>query len=251
MQITTKLTISMITGAVLEHEWYEYDGPVELACGASSGQKAVAQSQTNLMNTLSSQAKSEFGDASSVFSDLTNTFAPIVAAGPDQQGFSAPELSALKSDAITNTGQAYRNASQAVKENNAAVGGGNMALPGGAEIGSETAVANQGAEQTASALNKIDVANYDTGRSNYFAAASGLAGAPGVFGTANSAGGVATNAGEAAANTENQIAQENNSWVSAVTGLAGGIAGSVVTGGMKNLGEGAGFFGQNAPPPGS
>lgn len=204
-------------------------------CGSTSGQRSVAQGQTNLFNTLTNQAKTEFGDSSAVFQDLNNTFAPIVAAGPNQQGFSAVEDAALKSAAITSTGEAYRHAAQAVKENNAAIGGGNAVLPGGSEINAETAVANQGAEKTAEALNKIDVANYETGRQNYFAAASGLAGAPGVFGTSNSAGGVATGAGEAAAQTENQIAQENNSWVNAVTGALGGIAGSAVTGELNLL----------------
>jgi len=251
MKITTRITISMLTGEVLEHEWHEYAGPVALACGATSGQKSIAQGQTNLFNTLAGQAKTEFGDASSVFGDLMDTFSPLVSAGVNQQGFSATEDAALKSDAITNTGQAYRNASQAVRENEASIGGGNMALPGGAEVGAETAVANEGAAKTASALNKIDVANYETGRQNYFQAAAGLESAPSVFGTANSAGNVATGSGEAVANTENQIAQENNSWVSAVTGALGGIAGGVVTGGMTNLGKGVGFLGQNAPPPGS
>lgn len=251
MKITIKKVISMLTGEVLEHEFFEYEGPVELACGATSQQRQVEGQQQTLMSQMQNQAKDIFGDSSQVFQDLNSTFAPIVAAGPNQEGFSAPEKSALDSAAITNTGQAYRNASQAVKEGDAAIGGGNTALPGGAEIGAETAVANQGAQQTASALNQIEQADYATGRQNYFEAASGLAGAPNVFSPATSAGSAAVNSGEAAANTANQIAQENNSWLSAVTGALGGIAGDVVTGGMTNLGKGNGFFGQNAPAPGS
>lgn len=250
MRVFTRITFDMLTGAVLESDSYEYDGPLELACGATGQQKQIAGQQQQLLGQLTNQSKDIFGDSSQVFQDLTNTFAPIVAAGPNQQGFSAPELSALNSAAITNTGQAYRNASQAIKENEASIGGGNMALPGGAEIGAETQVANQGAAQTASALNQITQSNYETGRENYFKAAAGLESAPEVFNPATSAGSAATNSGTAAANTANQIAQENNSWVSAVTGALGGIAGSVATGGMSNLGEGVGFFGQNAPAPG-
>lgn len=37
MKITTRLTLDMATGQVLEHEFYEYDGPVAL-CGGSSHQ---------------------------------------------------------------------------------------------------------------------------------------------------------------------------------------------------------------------
>ena len=250
MRITLRKTISMLTGEVLEDIGYDYNGSIELACGASKEQKDIEQKQAGLMDQLTQQSQQIFGGSSQVFKDLTDSFAPIVAAGPNQRGFSLPEESALKSGAITNTGQAYRNASQAVREANAAVGGGNEYLPGGAEIGRNIAVANKSAAETADALNKIDLANYDTGRQNYFQAAKGLAGAPEVFNPATTAGNAATNSGEAAANTANQIAQENNSWVSAVVGGLGGIAGSVATGGMKNLGEGRGFFGQNAPAPG-
>ena len=62
-----------------------------------------------------------------------------------------------------------------------------------------------------------------------------------------SAGGAAVTAGNAASNTANEIAAANNSWVQAVTGAAGGIAGDVVTGGMKNIGAGRGFFGGQKP----
>jgi hypothetical protein len=215
-------------------------------CGASSQQKQIEQGQQTLFNTASQQAKDVFGDSSTTFNDLMDTFAPTVAAGPNQAGFSATEDAALKSGAITNTGQAYRNASTAVKEANAAVGGGNEYLPGGAEIGKNIEVANEGAARTASALNQIDEANYATGRQNYDTAVAGMEQAPSVFNTASTSTNAATGSGEAAANTANQIAQQNNSWVSAVTGAVGGLAGDVVTGGMSNLGKGAGFFGQSA-----
>jgi hypothetical protein len=250
MRITTKLTISMVTGVVLECEAYEYEGPVELACGATASQVADEKAQQSLMTQLTQQSQEEFGSASSVFKDLNDTFAPIVAAGPNQQGFSAPEKAVLDSSAIANTGQAYRNASTAVKESNAAVGGGNIALPSGAEIGRNIEVANAGAAHTSDALNKIDQANYETGRDNYFRAAAGLEQAPSVLSTSNQAGGVAVDSGKAASDTANQIAQADNSWESAVIGGLSGIAGSVATGGMSNLAKGVGFFAQNAPRPG-
>jgi len=190
-----------------------------------------------------------FGNSSQVFNDLVNAFSPVVAAGPNQEGFSAGEKSNLTSSAITNTGQAYKNASQAVKENEAAVGGGNTALPSGSQIGTDLSVAEGAAQQTAGEENQINEADYQTGRQNFFQAASDLAEAPNVFNPATSSESAAVNSGVAASNTQNQIAQENNSWVQSVTGALGGVAGKVVTGGMSNLGEGEGFFGQNAPAP--
>ena len=157
-------------------------------CGASQEQKDIGQQQTAFMQQMMGQAQEIFGNSSSVFKDLVNTYAPTVAAGPNQKGFSLPEEAALKSQAITQTGEAYKHASQAVKQANAAVGGGNDALPGGADIGRNIDVANAGAAQTSSELNQIDQANYATGRQNYDFATTGLANAPNVFGVANKPG---------------------------------------------------------------
>jgi hypothetical protein len=246
MIITTRKTISMATGETWEHIYYEYDGPIEKTCGATPQQKEIADSQQSLMQQMTDQAKQIFGGSSSVFGDLLNTFAPTVAAGPNQRGFSAPEKSALDSSAITNTGEAYTHASRAAREAEAAVGGGNTYLPGGADIGINTSIANEGAKQTASALNQIDQADFATGRQNYENATKGLESATGVFNPATEGGSAATNSGEAAAKTANDIATQDNSWVTAVTGALGGIVGDVATGGMKNLAQGVGFFGQNA-----
>src|SRR5262249_43301641 len=172
MQIYTKVSLSW-NGAqyvVTESEGYEYDGPVSLCCGATSEQKSIQQQQSDLFSTLKQQSQLEFGNASKVFQDLYDTFSPIVAAGPNQQGFSAPEKAALQSSAITNTGVATRNALQAAKEASAAVGGGNMALPSGADIGRNLSVVNAGANETAKELSDINEKNYEVGRENYLKA---------------------------------------------------------------------------------
>lgn len=220
-------------------------------CGANKKQQAIGQSQTDLFKTMAAQGQQVFGNSSTVFNDLLNSYAPIVAAGPNQEGFSAPEKAALDSQAITNTGNDYRNASTAVKESESAVGGGNVALPGGARIGTDLSIADSAAAQTSGELNEINQADYATGRQNFFTAASGLAGSTNVFNPATSLEGATVNAGSAAANTENEIASQDNSWMSAVAGGLGKIAGSAVTGGFDNLGNGVGFFGQNAPAPGT
>lgn len=244
MKITTKLTIDITTGEVLEHEFYEYSGPVTKLCGAGSGLTNVANQQSSAYNSMLNQAQTVFGNSSTVFNDLVNTFTPTVAAGPDQPGFSAAEVSALKSQAITQTGNSYNNAKYAVGEAQAANGGGNVAdVNGGSKTATDLSVANGAAATTANEENTIDLNNYATGRQNYDTAVSGLANAPNVFGAATSAENAATGSGSSAASTENQVAQQNNSWVQSVTGALGGIAGDVVTGGMSNLGKGVSFFG--------
>lgn len=209
-----------------ESIWYDYTGPVDLCCGAPQGEKDLANQQSAFFNTLTQQAQSVFGNSSSVFRDLYSSFAPIVAAGPSQEGFSAPELSALQSQAITNTGQQYNNAKQAVGERIAAYGGGNIALPSGAAIGPQLSLAEAAANQTSSQLNNINIANWETGRQNWLNAASGLAGAPGVFNPASGYSGTAVSGGNAASNTWNNVAQSDNSWVNALIGAGAGIAGA-------------------------
>src|SRR5262249_29860416 len=146
---------------VTESEGYDYNGPVELCCGATSEQKSIQQQQSDLFSTLKQQSQLEFGNASKVFADLYDTFSPIVAAGPNQMGFSEPELANLNSSAITNTGIATRNALQAAKQASAAVGGGNLALPSGSDIGRNLSVVNAGANETAKELSDINQKNYE------------------------------------------------------------------------------------------
>lgn len=228
MRITTKISWNMISGVVYELETFEYSGPLDLACGASNEQTQIFKGQQSLMKQLVSQAQSIFGSVSGGFNDIMKAFSPILAAGPNQKGYSAPLEAALKSEAITDTGQAYKNAKEAVGENFAAQGGGNVALPGGTQAAEDANLAGQGAEQTASALTKINESNYDVGRQNFDTAAKAIESAPSMFSPATSAGDAATSAGSAAAKTADDISQSNNQWVSAVTGALGGIAGNLI-----------------------
>lgn len=225
------------------YEAFEYNGDIDLLCGATSGQKQVASSTTAFMGQAQQQASAVFGASSQVFNSLMKTFAPIVAAGPGQQGFSPTELANLRSQAITNTGQSYKNARQALGENLAASGGGNTALPSGVAANEEMQLANAGAAQTASQLGQINEANYAQGRQNWATAVQGELAAPGVYGAATGATGAGTQAGEAATGAQNDVAQADNSIWQGVLGAVGSIGGAVAGGGMANLGKGKGFFG--------
>lgn len=247
MRIYTKLEYHWDDGLndyVLDNsDSFEYNGFVALACGATSQQNQIEASQQSFMTQAQQQASQVFGGASQVFSGLMATFAPTVAAGPSQQGFSPTELANLKSQAITQTGQSYRNAKQALGENLAASGGGNTGLPSGVAATEGTELAEAGANQTASQLGQITEANYATGRQNYQNAVQGELSATNVYNAAEGALSGANSSGEAASSTANQIATQDNSWVQGVTGALGAIGGAVATGGMANLGKGVGFFG--------
>ena len=204
-------------------------------CGADKSQKQIEQQQQQNFSTLTNQAQQIFGNSSQIFQDLTSSFAPVVAAGSQQQGFSPAELATLRSQAITNSGQAYRNAAQAAGERSAAAGGGNALLPSGATAQIQANIAQAGAGQTANELSQIDLQNAQLGRENWLQSAGILSGATNVFNPATGAAGQSTGAGEAAANTANQIAQQQNSWMSALGGAIGAVGGAATTGGLSLL----------------
>jgi len=238
--ISTKITMDIESGQILEKAGFWYDGPVEYLCGASSSQKQIEQQQQQNFSTLSNQAQQVFGDSSQIFKDLTSSFAPIVAAGPGQSGYTAPELAALQSQAVTQTGQAYRNAAQAAGERSAAAGGGNALLPSGTTAQLQANIAQAGAGETANELTNINLQNAQLGRQNWLSAAGILSGTPNLFNPSTSAGNAGTGAGSAAAQTANQIAQQDNSWMNVVGGALGGITSGLTSGLMKGSSGGSG-----------
>ena len=131
MKIYTKVVWDIESMRVIESESYDYDGPVELACGATGGQREIASSQQSFMNQLDSDFAANFGAQSDIYKNLTQSLTPILQAGPNQQGFSPEELAAMNTSAINTTGAAYRNAAQA--RQGALAGRG---LPGGSGDGS-------------------------------------------------------------------------------------------------------------------
>lgn len=193
-------------------------------CGASSQQKDIANQQQQNFQQLAGNAQQVFGDSSQIFKDLTSSFAPIVAAGPGQSGYTPAELAALRSSAITNTGQQYKNAAAAAGERIAASGGGNAVLPSGTVAGVEGNIANAGAAQTAGQLTNIDIQNAEVGRQNWMNAAGVLAGAPNVFNPATNSSREGTSAGSAAMTSANDVYNANRAWVGDTMGILGDAA---------------------------
>lgn len=227
----------METGDLLEEESYEYCGRVALCCGASPAQTAALGTQTSLTNQILNQGQQVFGSSSKVFSGLVNTMAPTVAAGPNQEGFSAAENANLESQAITENGQAYKNAKAATGNAIAAQNGGNNpSTTSGTTAGVDANLASSAASNTANELGKIREQNYATGRQNYDAAVKGLSGATDVFNPVTSLDNAGTNAAEDESNTANQIATQSNSWIQGVTGALGTVAGAAV-GRIPSLGR--------------
>jgi hypothetical protein len=194
-----------------------------LGIGASSGSKAINNMAGSAYGTAIDQAKAEFGDASKVFNDLYQSLSPIAAAGPDQTGYSTQAESAINASTIDTTAAQYKNATTAVKSDIAAEGGGNIALPSGANIGTEEALAEAGAQQTAAGLRSNLINDYTKGNENWQFAEGGLTKAPGVFSDANTATSDTAKLGDVALQSQNVI-NAAPSWNKVAMGALGTAA---------------------------
>lgn len=195
-------------------------------CGSTAGQNQVGGQQMTAYQTMQQEANSVFGENSALYKDMIAAFEPILNAGPNQEGFSPGENAALNTEASQGVASNYQNAEKGVRESGAAAGGGNDYIPSGQESEEEAQVGEAAAGQESAEQNQITEANYATGRQNWEAAESGLVNAGSVFAPSESLYGDSTSAGSAASTTQNQIAQENQSWMGAVGGMVGQLGSS-------------------------
>lgn len=192
-------------------------------CGASDQQKQIEASQAAFYNQLTQEYGTVFGESQGILKQLTASFAPILAAGINQEGFSKGELTNLQSQATTGTGQTYARAAAALGAQQGAEGGGTAYIPSGAKMQQQQQLAESAAQNESAINSNILAADYATGRSNYLTAAGVLGGVASQYNPIGMAG-AATGAGNAAANTANEITQADNSWMNLVGGALGAAA---------------------------
>jgi hypothetical protein len=224
MFITTCATFLISTGELLSCEGFDYDGPLDLACGGgpSASQQNLAAQQAAFYQTMTNSYQQTFAGQQAILSNLKSAWAPILAAGPNQYGFSTAEDAALRSQATEGTAGTYAQASRAVNANLAAKGG-NGFIPSGGAAQLDSEVAQAAANQQSSENLGITEAGYAQGRAN-FSQASQVMG--GVANTMNPTGYISgTNqAGSDAfssATTNYNEAQAASPW-NAVSGILGG-----------------------------
>jgi hypothetical protein len=179
-----------------------------------------------------SNYNTEFAGQQQILGSLMSAFQPMLAAGPDQQGFGPQERAALATQIGEGTAANYAKASQALNTQLGARGGGNEFLPTGARAQIDEALAAQAAQTQSNQQLQMTAANYAQGRANFGAAAGALSNAAGLM-NPTAAAGAASGAGVNAMNSANQIWQQGNEWVGAVGGALGGamsMAGMMVGG---------------------
>jgi hypothetical protein len=211
-------------------------------CGPSTAVQNDAAQAQSFSNLMQANYQQQFGAQSAILSSLNAALSPIVSAGPNQQGFSPAELSALNSKAISNGGAAYKNAAMAL--------GGQMAghasssgLESGVDKQLRAGLASSAAGGVANAENNINLQNYETGRQNFFNATSGQRALAGLY-DPSSYGKLSAETQQQAFNQNHTVEQENNQMsagiIGGITSLATGAA-TFGLGGLANLGAGESF----------
>ena len=196
-------------------------------CGATGAQVQLEQKEADFYTNAIDMSKTTFAEQQALYQQLSSEYAPILAGGPNQMGYSQDELNTLNAQAVNGTAQNYNQAAKAVNESLAAEGGGNSPLTNGAQTQLKAETAASAASQESSEETQILESGYQQGYTEFTNATGALeAVAAGYNPTGFESG--ANSAGSAAGTTANQIAQENNSWVNAAIGAAGSLGSAVV-----------------------
>src|SRR6202166_1045512 len=126
-------------------------GALGMPTGAA---KAINTKIQDFSNTLTSEAKTVFGAADTVFNDMSGKLNSIFQGGPSQMGWSANQVAATNASIVNGAATSARNLKAAAV---AAPGGGNM--PGSDVINAdrvaqgEAAIMNNQANEEAAAVN--------------------------------------------------------------------------------------------------
>ena len=190
-------------------------------CGASSQQNQLASEQAAFYQQATAEATQTFQEQQGILKQMQSVYSPILAKGPNQQGFSAGERENLNAQAVQGTAQNFAAASRALGNKQAAQGGGNMTMPSGAQGEQQAQLAAAGAAQESGEESQINQADWQTGRQEFDQATSAMENTAGQY-NATGFENAATGAGSAANTTMNDISQENTAAFSAVTGAVQG-----------------------------
>lgn len=215
--------------------------------GPSNAEKQAQASEQNFMQTLMSNYNNNQALQQSALAHINSILAPIIAAGPSQEGFSASERAALNTQAINSTGAAAAQAQRAIANETAGRNDSGNLPESGVDRALKARAASASANQLANEELGITEADYGTGRQNFENAVGAELGVSGQY-NPDAIAGAANNANSAAFQEADTISQESNQGLSdvlgGITGLAGAglsfaggfMGGGGLKGGLKALG---------------
>jgi len=195
--------------------------------GATSTQQTLQKEEADFYKTQIDAYNKAYANFSDIQDTLNKQFAPILAAGPGQMGYTPGELTALNTQAAEGTASYYQQAQRALAQNEATLGGGtsNINMTAGASADARARLAAAAAGQSAGQRLQITQQGYDIGRQQWMNAISGEEALAQGW-NPNAFSGSATSAGQTASAQANQIAQQQQAAWGSVLGALGGIAGS-------------------------
>lgn len=237
MRIYTLVEWDLESGKRTRAEWFDYNGPIAEAKGATTQQKDLLAQQQEFYSSLRKDYGTRFKDQTAILKTLNDGMSSIFSAGVGQKGFSPEEERAMRTQVTEGTAGTYAKAAKAVNAGLATRGGGQMVLGAGAEeqLRGEMATAAAG-EESRQQLG-ITQANYATGRENFWKAGSVLGGVAQMENPEGFAG-QATGAGAAAGKTASEIQQADAA--ASPWGIVGGILGGAASAFAGGFGSGLG-----------
>jgi hypothetical protein len=197
--------------------------------GPTSAQENLQNEESQFYQTQINAYNQAYSQFSQISQQLQNMYAPILAKGPSQQGFSAGETEGLNAQAVQGTAANYAAASKALNEGIASEGGGNSNanITGAGANQLRENLAATGAAAESAEEEQIQQASYAQGYQEYEGAVGGEEQLAQGW-NPNSFASSANNSASTANSEANAIAQEQNSIWTSVFGALGGIAGQAV-----------------------
>ena len=193
-------------------------------CGPTAAQSSGLAAQQSLQQQLQTEATAAYGDDAGIMQQLSAAYAPIVAAGPNQEGYSPQEEQTLRTQADESTATDYKQAKEATDESLSAEGGGNTEVPSGTKDAIDAGIAEKGAQQRSSEQLGITDADYQQGYQEFSDATGGLLKTSQILSPTGLAD-VSESAATGADTEANTIAEQANSWEAPVLGAVGAIGG--------------------------
>ena len=97
-------------------------------CGPSNQEKTAAADQQSLASSLAANYNQNYATQSALLGRINSTLSPIIAAGPNQNGLNAQQLSAMNTQILDTTSANYKNAARAAATAGAAGNNGAAAV---------------------------------------------------------------------------------------------------------------------------
>jgi hypothetical protein len=194
--------------------------------GPSSTELKLQDEEANFYATQIDAYHTAYGNFKTLQDRLDAQFAPIIAKGPNQFGFSDGELQNLNSIATEGVARNYGSAKRALQESIATQGGGtsNVNQTSGESNQLQEDLASTAAGVESGQQQQIQEAGYSLGHQEWQEAVSGEEDLAAGW-NPNAFAGSATSSGKVASDTAASITAEGNSLWGPIIGALGGIAG--------------------------